>query len=149
MIEARKYRREFLRCQFGHGYIRRPVGLPRAEPSPPVVGEHLCGWLLTNTENCITYTARTSTSKPNGFSTSAARNLGPWFALFSIEMSERRVNLKVRSLIDQIDARLRDAERLRNAVEHPQPHVWPDRRRKSRIPENGSALIPDRDSGER
>lgn len=49
-------------------------------------------------------------------------------------MSERRVDRKTRLLIAQIDECLGDAERLRNHISKPQPRIWPDRRRSSRIP---------------
>jgi hypothetical protein len=49
-------------------------------------------------------------------------------------MPKRQMDDQTRSLIDQIDERLRDAERLRHHVNNPQPDFWPDRRRNSRIP---------------
>lgn len=49
-------------------------------------------------------------------------------------MPKGQMDDQTRSLIDQIDERLRDAERLRHHVNNPQPDVWPDRRRNSRIP---------------
>jgi hypothetical protein len=49
-------------------------------------------------------------------------------------MKERRQNHTVRALIEELDRRLRDAERLRNHLTQ-RPHlIWPDRRRQGRIP---------------
>jgi len=49
-------------------------------------------------------------------------------------MAERRDD-RVRELLDQIDARLRDAERLRNHAEHRRgTPFWPERRRSGRVP---------------
>ena len=72
---------------------------------------------------------------------------GSPFAIRSeIAMPKRQMDDQTRSLIDQIDERLRDAERLRHHVNNPQPHVWPDRRRSSRIP--GAPREHIRDDGE-
>jgi len=49
-------------------------------------------------------------------------------------MRDKGAKDKARRLIDEIDERLRDAERLRNHVRSQQP-FWPDRRRISRIPD--------------
>jgi len=46
-----------------------------------------------------------------------------------------RQNDTVRTLIEQIDRRLRDAERLRNHVTQPPRPIWPDRRHEGRIPQ--------------
>ena len=49
-------------------------------------------------------------------------------------MSERHDD-HLRELLEQIDAHLRDAERLRDYVEHSRERsFWPDRRRIGRIP---------------
>jgi len=62
-------------------------------------------------------------------------------------MSERQADSKTRSLITQIDEYLRDAERLRNHVGAPQPPIWPDQRRASRVPEGPSKKIHDEEDG--
>lgn len=49
-------------------------------------------------------------------------------------MTERRHNHTVRALIEQLDRRLRDAERLRNHLTQQPRLIWPDRRRQGRIP---------------
>jgi hypothetical protein len=51
-------------------------------------------------------------------------------------MSERFTDDLTRELIEQIDARLRDAERLRNHADDRrlQRPFWPDRRRVGRVP---------------
>src|SRR5438552_5057165 len=50
------------------------------------------------------------------------------------DMAERHAD-RVRELLEQIDARLRDAERLRSHVEERRESpFWPDRRRIGRIP---------------
>jgi len=61
-------------------------------------------------------------------------------------MSERRHD-RVRDLLDQIDARLRDAERLRSHIEERRESpFWPDRRRVGRVPAPEQTEDPNRDS---
>jgi hypothetical protein len=52
-------------------------------------------------------------------------------------MAERKDEERVRNLLDEIDGRLRDAERLRSHADDRQkrPAVYPDRRRSIRVPE--------------
>ena len=69
---------------------------------------------------------------------------GAPFAPLTDAMSERQIDGQTRSLIDQIDECLRDAERLRNHVNTQQARIWPDRRRVSRIP-----VVPDKESGDK
>lgn len=64
-------------------------------------------------------------------------------------MSERQPDATTRSLIDQIDECLRDAERLRNHVSTPQPQFWPERRRESRIPADPGKRVKDETGGAR
>jgi len=53
-------------------------------------------------------------------------------------MSDRRAD-DLRALLEQIDARLREAERLRDHVEHrDESPFWPDRRRVARVPVTSS-----------
>jgi hypothetical protein len=49
-------------------------------------------------------------------------------------MSERR-DEQIRGLLEQLDARVREAERLRRQIAERQQHgpFWPDRRRVGRI----------------
>jgi hypothetical protein len=61
-------------------------------------------------------------------------------------MSDRRDD-RLRELLEEIDARLRDAERIRNHAEHSRATpFWPDRRRAARVPAPHSADEPTRDS---
>jgi hypothetical protein len=51
-------------------------------------------------------------------------------------MGDGRINETTRSVIDEFDRRLRDAERLRNhATNRERVVIWPDRRRISRTPD--------------
>ena len=72
---------------------------------------------------------------------------GAPFALLEDAMSERQVDSKTRSLITQIDEYLRDAERLRHHVAAPQPRIWPDQRRASRVPEGPGKKVHDEEDG--
>ena len=61
-------------------------------------------------------------------------------------MVDRRSRDPLRDLVDEIEERLRDAERLRNHAEQRrhQEAFWPDRRHTSRVPDRGDSKI-DRD----
>jgi hypothetical protein len=50
-------------------------------------------------------------------------------------MRERSIDGKTRILIEAIDERLREAERLRTHLNDRRVLVWPDRRRGTRLPE--------------
>jgi len=52
-------------------------------------------------------------------------------------MTERRDNERLRKLMDDIDIRLRDAERLRNHADQRQRRgaFYPDRRHSDRVPD--------------
>jgi len=54
-----------------------------------------------------------------------------------INMPDRGAEKPFRDIADDLDERLRDAERLRNHAEErrQQRAFWPDRRRGSRVPE--------------
>jgi len=60
-------------------------------------------------------------------------------------MSDRRAD-DLRALLEQIDARLREAERLRDHVEHrDESPFWPDRRRVARVPAMSSTRRDERE----
>lgn len=50
-------------------------------------------------------------------------------------MWERPTDDRIRTLLYQIDERLREAERLRNHVTHTARPIWPDRRETIRVPD--------------
>jgi hypothetical protein len=62
-------------------------------------------------------------------------------------MSKRRED-RVRDLLDEIDARLRDAQRLRNHAEQHKREApfWPDRRHGGRVPDLHSPQRRDENS---